>query len=355
MEKTASLTGRQAGRRIEWIDILKGIGIILVVLGHIYAPDAVVRKWIYTFHMPLFFFAAGLMYRKKDIFTDIRRRIQTLLVPYIVFAVLTLTARIILFHEPEMGFSELVVSLLASRYKFLQIFNVPLWYIPCFFLSTILFNVLVNIGDNCSNGKKGKYLAYTVSFALSVLYATVKLPLLPWCADEIIRLIAFYAVGVAFSGRKTSLLLVRGNTDDRVLSAAVSAVLIASGIALTYKLGWCHHTAMFFVMAFMGVAASVIISLMIDESTAAKPLSNLLQYCGRISLTILCIHYPVIGVMKKIFALALHTSEDNVRSSILLSLIITVTALSFCVVAHEVIVRVAPWMVGKPVRRSARA
>ena len=37
------------------IDILKGIGIILVVLGHV-KPEMYVEKWIYSFHMFLFFF-----------------------------------------------------------------------------------------------------------------------------------------------------------------------------------------------------------------------------------------------------------------------------------------------------------
>lgn len=42
-------------KRIEYIDILKGIGIILVVLGHV-TQDKQVFQLIYAFHMPLFFF-----------------------------------------------------------------------------------------------------------------------------------------------------------------------------------------------------------------------------------------------------------------------------------------------------------
>ena len=39
----------------KWVDIAKGIGIILVFLGHFNIPDTL-RAEIYTFHMPLFFF-----------------------------------------------------------------------------------------------------------------------------------------------------------------------------------------------------------------------------------------------------------------------------------------------------------
>ena len=47
-------------KRIEWLDLAKGIGVILVIMGHM--PSVVpnsVRMWIFSFHMPLFFIIAG--------------------------------------------------------------------------------------------------------------------------------------------------------------------------------------------------------------------------------------------------------------------------------------------------------
>ncbi len=41
--------------RIDSLDILKGIGIILVVVGHMIGNQLYIRPWIYAFHMPLFF------------------------------------------------------------------------------------------------------------------------------------------------------------------------------------------------------------------------------------------------------------------------------------------------------------
>lgn len=62
--------------RFSYIDILRGIGIFFVVLGHIYYND-VAYRWIYSFHMPLFFFAAGWVYKEKPIRDDIKKRLQT--------------------------------------------------------------------------------------------------------------------------------------------------------------------------------------------------------------------------------------------------------------------------------------
>lgn len=39
--------------KMQWIDIVKGIGILFVVAGHIF--NGYSRDFIFLFHMPLFF------------------------------------------------------------------------------------------------------------------------------------------------------------------------------------------------------------------------------------------------------------------------------------------------------------
>ncbi|MET0971107.1 MAG: acyltransferase [Tardiphaga sp.] len=63
---------RHDATRAVWIDFARGIGVILVVYGHVLGglvrpglfPDGPLARWmdytLYTFHMPLFFFLAGL-------------------------------------------------------------------------------------------------------------------------------------------------------------------------------------------------------------------------------------------------------------------------------------------------------
>ncbi len=41
-------------KRIEWIDTAKGIGILLVIIGHIVPFDSNISRFIFSFHMPLF-------------------------------------------------------------------------------------------------------------------------------------------------------------------------------------------------------------------------------------------------------------------------------------------------------------
>ena len=47
--------------RIRYLDIYKGLGIVLVVLGHMEATPYFWKLLLNAFHMPLFFVAAGLL------------------------------------------------------------------------------------------------------------------------------------------------------------------------------------------------------------------------------------------------------------------------------------------------------
>lgn len=63
--------------RLSWLDVLKGIGIILVVMGHIYS-NSIIFNWLYSFHMPLFFFSAGCVYKNRSVYIDIKRYSSTI-------------------------------------------------------------------------------------------------------------------------------------------------------------------------------------------------------------------------------------------------------------------------------------
>ena len=92
---------KQNKARIEWVDIAKGIGILLVLAGH--APRDIMRDryplidfgyyFIYTFHMSLFFFLSGWMFsrcqaEKKTSVQFLSGKINTLLIPWVVFSAL---------------------------------------------------------------------------------------------------------------------------------------------------------------------------------------------------------------------------------------------------------------------------
>lgn len=76
-----------------FVDILKGIAILLIVYGHI-TPGAVpfVTDWVSTFHIPLFFFVSGLLFNnikyKDNLFRFFKNRAKGLVFPFFVFSII---------------------------------------------------------------------------------------------------------------------------------------------------------------------------------------------------------------------------------------------------------------------------
>lgn len=82
------------------ISILKGIAIILMVIGHAEAPG-LITNFIYTFHMPLFFMAAGYFFSRKylsDPWTFIGKRFKGLYIPFLKWGFIFLLLHNVWFH-----------------------------------------------------------------------------------------------------------------------------------------------------------------------------------------------------------------------------------------------------------------
>ena len=56
-------------RRLEYVDVAKGLAIIGVYFGHHAVLPNCMINWFWAFHMPLFFIITG-MYFKLSIFND---------------------------------------------------------------------------------------------------------------------------------------------------------------------------------------------------------------------------------------------------------------------------------------------
>lgn len=87
----------EGGGRIFYLDLLKCVGIICVIYGHVELfgfglKGSLATDMIYTFNMPLFFFVSGYLAFKsrKSIsyyFSNIWKKVSMLLIPTIVFSI----------------------------------------------------------------------------------------------------------------------------------------------------------------------------------------------------------------------------------------------------------------------------
>ena len=77
--------------RNQAFDILKGIGIIAVIIGHLETlPYYPYRNFIFAFHMPLFFIIAGYFYKIKPIKKSFKKDFKRLVIPYLFTSTIVL-------------------------------------------------------------------------------------------------------------------------------------------------------------------------------------------------------------------------------------------------------------------------
>lgn len=329
------LLSKQASRLL-WLDVLKGLGIIFVAVGHIY-QNKIVFNWLYSFHMPLFFFAAGWVYKEKEVVSTIKHRLFTIVVPYLSFGFMTLLYWQIIerkFRSSDMSFAESFVGLLRGQYSLLD-FNVHLWFLPAFFSLVVLYNILMR--------KCGRKITYMVCGLLSIVYVLIELPELPWGLDRICKFVFFYAVGniLAEYGVKSL---------SRAKRVVAGIGLVVINFALSYF--GLTNSVMWFVTASIGIAGFVLLSDEISEwsETPVSVVSSALQYFGRISLIVLCIHGPVYRIIAKVLAIVLHTETDAVRENFITAMLIVAITMAVCSIGYEIISRICPWMLGKMLR-----
>ena len=78
-----------SGERVHYIDVARGIAIILMVLGHILEVETIGRELVFSFHMPLFLIVSGYFFSDKGSFGKLLSKLLVkLLLP--AFVILTL-------------------------------------------------------------------------------------------------------------------------------------------------------------------------------------------------------------------------------------------------------------------------
>ena len=148
--------------RIEWIDIMRAMAIVLVLLSHydggrlsVVANRACVQ--IFFFISGMFAFSA-----RYSLPQYIKKQVQSLLLPYAVFSVVN-----IIFHfifNPSTPLNELagyVVNFILARRN--NVMVAAMWFLPCLFFASIVYKMLAALL------KRQRYIV-PVCFVISAVF-----------------------------------------------------------------------------------------------------------------------------------------------------------------------------------------
>lgn len=370
--------------RLHWIDALKGVGIMLVVFAHHSLPIAL-DTYIFSFHMPLFFFISGFLFDfgkyAGSAGNFIKGRLRSLIVPYFAFALITCMFYFLLDtgFQPEVTNIEFfehsalygIYSIIYSLGPLVS-YNPPLWFLTCLFVTEIIF---YGLAKNYY-GKPGKLLVWLTAAGVGGYLYSVYVPFrLPWNADVALSAVVFYGAGNLF----------RKFTEKEKNSSPISNLRSGPGmdsgsdmgpgpkfrerfirtekyfpgifillnlIYLAYLLEFPTSDKVnmnvlkygnffsYYLLAFSGIFAFVYLFKKVRGS-------KVLEYYGRNSLIVLALHFPLKDILTKLAILGFGVELEYFYYNITFALSLTLLNLLFLIPVIYLINNYFPFLLGK--------
>lgn len=200
-------------KRLDFLDIAKGIAIILVLFSHS-SGFPVFGNAVVAFYMPLFFFVSGYVYKPgRGIKNNIIRKLKQLLIPYAGFTLLLYAEHILLaILKHELTWDNIFMPLIGALYSraalyadmrqdniyFFTLSNGPMWFITGMAVSCVIFYCLV---DKFLENRKNMLIITVVLIAVTVVFTYCPV-LLPWSIDTAFACALFMLYGALLGKNK---------------------------------------------------------------------------------------------------------------------------------------------------------
>lgn len=281
------------GERLAWLDIAKGIGIVLVVTGHVLlGSDAAyaqpIANAIFAFHMPLFFLLAGLTLKRQAPREFALRKLVVFGLPYLGFLAALGVPTLMLScglgsPQPALGLDRcpvLAFKLLSGGSLLGGIFG-AFWFVPCLFGGLVIAQLVLS-------QRSGLASITMVSCLTVIAYALPGVS--PWSTGILSLGSAPMAAVLVLIG----FALARSTWLDAKIVLVGCAILgfsaLAVGAAIDFKFG--EYGVPLFSMA-GAVALSCLVMALSKQLAAIPVLARSLGYVGQSTLTVLYLHQSI--------------------------------------------------------------
>lgn len=270
-------------QRDNTFDVMKGIGILAMVVGHSPIPT-LLYDFIFVWHIPLFFIVSGYFYKPKPVWTYVQKNGKQLIIPYVA----TSTVMILLcaIRQLTLGVGDTINMLIAALVgngtvnnpTFSEFSIGAIWFLLAIFWCRSLYNVLcVRIVNPLCLFGWILTLSIIATFIGSMIY-------LPTDVLEGVGALLFFYIG--HLARSYRLLEIKPNWLFYVVVMLLTILSIFSG-------------SMSMVRCFYGYwpinyLAAIGMTFVVFQFSHGIFKNSFLSWCGRMSIVILCVHIIII-------------------------------------------------------------
>jgi acyltransferase len=284
-------------KRISWIDIARGIGIIFVIYAHVFyvLGSSGYSYLLYAFHIPLFFFLSGVVFNKpSSLIAFLKKSVKRLLVPYFIFAfmmyglwafhVKTTNTNI---NSPEV--TRQFFSIFYGNSNNGLVFNDALWFLPALFVTRIAFSFITKVIVKRTYILLILLFFSVVGYLLSVSAPTIKLP---FGIETVFSAIVFYGLGFLWNRSEKAKEFVFNNKYLLFPILLVSGSILATvdfnhyGHPIDMRTNQLNNYFLFYTNAFLGIFTWLAFSKILNNN-------SILETIGKNSLILFAWH-PIV-------------------------------------------------------------
>lgn len=288
--------------RLEYVDFYRGIGIILMIMGHI-GFGQVFDKYIHAFHMPMFFFVSGFFYDKEKykIVDLIKKRIISLLIPYVAFAVIHYILYFCLY-----GFdAKLLLSIVWNSPDPTIPIAGALWFLTALFFTELLYAFL----DIIIAKQIFMDLTIIALVIIGMLFGNIVPYRLPFSLDISMVCMGYYHIAKRLKDRRVQSRIDLYNVKPYI---SIPAFLLVSTIVFVN--GSVNVRLVTYSNPFLFLFNSVLLSLIgwnlcrsifpiLEKCKVARTIDRQIVHIGKNSITYLCLNQLLIFLLRKFMAM----------------------------------------------------
>lgn len=296
--------------RIQYLDIAKGISLLLVMISHSCGFPFGTGKYFTAFYIQIFFILSGLTYKSgKSISENIVKRFKGIIIPYFIYSAVILVIYFVLSNAKSVKeLIDIVIGVLYSRYclypidyegenrYFLQIGNSPMWFLTAIFISSCIFYIAME----CIKDRKRHLCICSIVF-LALTMSMDYLPiLLPWSMDT-----AFFGAFFMLIGYYCKTVYLK-EKSWKVLVSVVAMYLICcyfnTGINLSIRQYGDYGIINVIAVSIVGMSGSflcICFSRMIDFIPVIR---DIFAYIGKNTIMLLALHVTIFTIFDGVLA-----------------------------------------------------
>ncbi len=317
--------------RIETVDILRALGIILMLMGHV-GFGGKFDRYIHSFHMPVFFVISGFLYKTKSEITVpimIAKKAKRLLIPYVFYALVNYAFWFILPGEKTPWYRPLI-EFSTYNTEHHSATGGAIWFLTALFWAEVVYLLIDRVLKN-EWLRIGAMLIISCSFAVLQSYLHLRLPL---AFGSGMVCLFFYESGRIIKDHGLPIIEKIKNMNV-VIRVVITVVLFGANAVLAFvnpyvnvKSGWYGIIPLFFVNALLG---SFVLYMIADFIRRIGFVKNYFLFTGSVTMVFLGLNQLVITAIFEILKTLGVNQNIVINIGILAVVMLLLSLISFCV------------------------